>query len=112
LKNNQDKSSHGGKRARSGRRHGVRNKLTREANATLVQLCQAHTDDMVAVLVEIAHSRKASPAARAVAAQAILDRGNGKPMQAHEHAGVDGKPIMVQPVIIMTGRPDPKDDED
>jgi hypothetical protein len=52
LKNNQAKSSHGGKRARSGRRHGVRNKLTREANATLAQLCQAHTEAMVAVLVE------------------------------------------------------------
>jgi hypothetical protein len=36
---------------------------------------------------------KAAPAARVAAAQALLDRGWGKPMQAMEHSGPDGNPI-------------------
>jgi hypothetical protein len=66
---------------------------------------------MVGVLVEIALSKKASPAARAVAAQAVLDRGCGKPMQAHEFSGRDGKPIPIAPVINLYGKPDLRDDE-
>jgi hypothetical protein len=75
-------------------------------------LCQAHTEAMVAVLVEIAQAKKATWTARAVAAQAVLDRGCGKPMQAHEFSGSDGKPLQVAPVIIMTGKPKPDDPEE
>jgi hypothetical protein len=106
LENYQQKSKHGGPRPNSGRPRGVRNKLTREANATLTQLCQAHTEEMVRVLVEVARSKKASPAARAVAAQAVLDRGNGKPMQSHEIGGPEGSPIPIAPVINLYGKPD------
>jgi hypothetical protein len=76
----------------------------------LTQLCQAHTEEMVGVLVEIARSENASPAARVVAAQAVLDRGNGKPMQSHEFSGRDGKPIPIAPVINLYGKPDLPDD--
>jgi hypothetical protein len=74
-----------------------------------MQLCQAHTGDMVAVLVEIANSRNASPASRAVAAQAILDRGNGKPLQAVAHGDPDGNPLKMTATIILTGKPDPEE---
>jgi hypothetical protein len=110
LENYQQKSKHGGPRPRSGRPRGVRNKLTREANATLTQLCQAYTEEMVGVLVEITRSKNASPVARAAAAQAVLDRGNGKPMQSHEFSGRDGKPIPIAPVINLYGKPDLPDD--
>jgi hypothetical protein len=42
-----------------------------------------------------------------VAAQAILDRGNGKPMQRSEHSGPDGNPLMATAMIILTGMPEP-----
>jgi hypothetical protein len=65
---------------------------------------------MVRVLVEIAHSKKASPAARAVAAQAVFDRGCGKPMQSNELSVRYGKPIPIAPVINLYGKLDLPDD--
>jgi hypothetical protein len=56
---------------------------------------------------ELALAPKVAPAARAVAAQAILDRGNGKPMQRSEHSGPDGNPLMATAMIILTGMPEP-----
>jgi hypothetical protein len=52
---------------------------------------------------------KNAPAARAVAAQAVLDRGNGKPLQRSEHSGPDGNPLMSTATIILTGMPDPEE---
>jgi hypothetical protein len=80
-------------RKTGGRKAGTLNKLTREANANLMQLCQAHTEEMVGILLSIARSRQTSPQARTSAAQAILDRGNGKPVQSHEVGGKNGGPI-------------------
>jgi hypothetical protein len=64
---------------------------------------------MVTVLVELARCKKASPAARAVAAQAVLDRGNGKPIQSHEFSGPEGSPIPIRPVINLLGKLAPDD---
>lgn len=44
---------------------------------------------------------------RVAAAQVLLDRGYGKPMQAHEHSGKDGQAIVFQ---IATGVPRAPDD--
>lgn len=50
--------------------------------ATLTALAQEHTNDALAALVEVMNDRAAAPSARVSAAQAILDRGWGKPLQA------------------------------
>jgi hypothetical protein len=50
-------------------------------------LCQGLTEEMVGILAAIARNEDASTAARVNAAEAILDRGNGKPAQSVEHSG-------------------------
>lgn len=49
---------------------------------SLTALAQEHTDDALAALVEVMNNRAAAPSARVSAAQAVLDRGWGKPLQA------------------------------
>lgn len=44
------------------------------------EAAQAHTFDMLAVLVSVAKDEGAPPAARVTAANAVLDRGHGKPV--------------------------------
>jgi hypothetical protein len=82
-----------GCRKTGGRKAGVGNKITREAKMALAELCQAYTQEMVEILVTVARDRKATPTARAAAAEAVLDRGNGKPAQYHEMGGMGGGPI-------------------
>jgi hypothetical protein len=73
----------GGKRPGAGRPKGARDKLTREAGATLSELARAYTDQALEVLVQIAVSGE-SEAARVSAANALLDRGYGKASQPIE----------------------------
>jgi hypothetical protein len=72
---------------RGGRKAGTPNKVTNEVR----ELAQQHTEEALAVLVEIALSANAAPAARVSAASAILDRGHGRPPQAI--TGEGGGPI-------------------
>jgi hypothetical protein len=96
----------GGKRENAGRPPGSRNKVTAENGRRLKELAALHTAEMLEILLSMARDETTSPAARIAAAVAVLDRGNGKPMQSHEFGGPDGKPIAIQPVINMYGRPD------
>lgn len=59
----------------------------------IVALSRSHTDAAVKTLVGIMNQPKAPAAARVSAANAILDRGWGKPSQAVVHTGKDGGPI-------------------
>jgi hypothetical protein len=54
--------------------------------------------------VQVAQSSE-SDAARVAAANALLDRGYGKPRQGVEHTGVDGAPIAhaVQITFVTAG---------
>lgn len=52
--------------------------------------------EMLAVLVKIANDPKATPSARVAAANSVLDRGWGKPVQAV--TGEDGGPLTVATV--------------
>jgi hypothetical protein len=49
----------------------------------------------VDTLVEIMGDKKAPQSARVTAANALLDRGFGKPLQSMEHTGKDGGPLEV-----------------
>lgn len=68
----------GGKRPGAGRKRGVPNKAT----ATVKEAAQAFTDDALKVLAGIMKNAKEPAAARVAAANAILDRGHGKPKQS------------------------------
>jgi hypothetical protein len=61
--------------------------------AEVQQLARAHTVTAINTLAQIASAAKAPPAARVSAAQALLDRGWGKPMQPMEHGGPGGGPV-------------------
>lgn len=64
----------GGKREGAGRPKGAVNQTTR----TIREKAREYTDDALAVLVQIAKAGE-SEAARVSAANALLDRGFGKP---------------------------------
>lgn len=72
-----------------GRKKGTPNKVT----ASIRDAARAHTADALGTLVAVMGDIQAPAAARVSAANAILDRGYGKPMQALEHTGRDGAPI-------------------
>lgn len=84
----------GGKRPGAGRPKGSRDRATIEQRGTLEELARAHTSTALNVLVSVAQASD-SDAARVSAANAILDRGYGKPSQAVEHTGPEGGPIEI-----------------
>jgi hypothetical protein len=73
-------------------------------------LVRSHTRSALNVLVGVMRSNKATPAARAAAAGAILDRGWGKPTQAPE--GTKGGALelihRIERVIVHPENPDSK----
>lgn len=82
----------GGSRQGAGRPKGAKDKATRDAGATIGELARAHAEDAIQTLVQVAKSG-ASDSARVAAANALLDRGFGRPPQALEHTGKNGGPI-------------------
>jgi hypothetical protein len=76
---------------RGGRQAGTPNKVTAE----LAGLARIHTAEALATLVHIANDPDAPGAARVAAANAVLDRGHGKPRQALEHGGDGRNPIQI-----------------
>jgi hypothetical protein len=79
----------GGKREGAGRPKGSVNETTK----TIREKAREHTDTALAVLVQIAQASE-SDAARVSAANALLDRGWGKPSQPVDGDG-EGGPIQV-----------------
>ena len=71
-------ASHGGMREGSGRPLGATNKATSELKLNLSELAREHTNDAVDTLLEVMKSGQ-SDSARIAAANAVLDRGYGKP---------------------------------
>ena len=60
--------------------------------AEVKELARAHTGEAIQTLVSIMTNAKAAPAARVAAANALLDRGYGKPLQ---HITGEGGPQYV-----------------
>jgi hypothetical protein len=60
--------------------------------AEVKELARAHTGEAIETLVSIMTNPKSAPAARVSAANALLDRGFGKPAQ---HITGDGGPLFV-----------------
>lgn len=93
----------GGKRPGAGRPKGSRDTATVEQKATLEELARAHTPLALQTLADVAAASE-SDAARVSAAQAILDRGYGKPGQYIQHAGDEDNPIKVEVDPVKMGR--------
>lgn len=75
----------GGKREGAGRKPGSLNKLTFEQKRTLQEIAGEYTDEAIETLANIMRDDKAPHAARATAANSILDRAHGKPKQPIDH---------------------------
>lgn len=73
----------GGYRDNSGRPKGSLNKTTSEQSQRLSELAKDYTHDALMTLVDVAKNGK-SEAARVSAANALLDRGYGKPVAREE----------------------------
>ena len=73
-------NGHGGRREGAGRPAGAPIKSTREQGARLSDLAKSYTDIAFSTLVDVAMNGS-SDAARVAAANAILDRGYGKPRE-------------------------------
>ncbi|MGZ8096731.1 MAG: hypothetical protein ACXWUD_10890 [Methylosarcina sp.] len=69
------KTKRGGRRAGSGRKPGVQNKVTR----ALKEMASEYTERALDVLVEVMEDPEAPHAARVAAADKVLDRGHGRP---------------------------------
>lgn len=82
---------HGGRRPGSGRKPNI---ILAERQ-TLSEKAREHTDDALQTLVEVCKDKKAPPAARVQAANALIDRGYGKPPQAVEIGGIGGDDLTV-----------------
>lgn len=77
-----------------------------KAPTEIRSLARAHTDSAIKTLAGIMNEPEAPHAARVSAATALLDRGWGKPAQAH--AGPDGEGAVEMHHIIEQVIVDPK----
>lgn len=86
----------GGARPGAGRRKGVQNKAT-----VIVKVAaQAFTADALDTLAEIMKDEDQPAAARVAAANALLDRGHGKPKQPLTGGDDDDNPLVVSGVAV------------
>lgn len=79
----------GGARPGAGRPKGSINRVPKP----LKELAKTYTVEAVDALVRVIRDMDSPAVAVVAAANAILDRGHGKPTQAVEHSGPDGSPI-------------------
>lgn len=93
-------AQHGGKRPGAGRKPGGVSKAKRE----LADMAKDYADKALAVLAEIMGDNQQPAAARVSAANAMLDRGHGKPAQAVQLTGSEGGPVTVVTRRIVDAR--------
>ena len=87
----------GGYREGAGRPSGSTNKSTLEQYQRLSELAKTYTEEALHTLVDVARNGR-TDAARVSAANAILDRGYGKPAVREEQSVVDLPPVVIQVV--------------
>jgi hypothetical protein len=91
----------GGKRTGAGRKPGA----TSLAKRDLASLAKEHVDLALDVLVQIAGQGK-SESARVTAANSILDRAYGKPIQSNVEVPIDKVPQTFEGWDIERAQPD------
>jgi hypothetical protein len=95
---------HGGKRTGAGRKPGATSLAKRDLSA----MAKEHVEAALAVLVEIAKAGKSEPA-RVTAANSLLDRAYGKPIQGTVEIPMDKAPQMFEGWDIERAQPNPPD---
>jgi hypothetical protein len=76
----------------SGRKKGGKNKMARDVR----ELAQMHTPAAIAVLAQVMNDDQSPPAARVMAANALLDRGHGKAQQALTEPDAPGRVVNIE----------------
>ena len=94
----------GGHRSGAGRPAGSLNKTTSEQSQRLSELAKDYTNDALLTLIDVAKNGR-SDAARVSAANALLDRGYGKPAVKEDIAAIDLPPVVIQ---IVTPEDEPQ----
>lgn len=97
----------GGARSGAGRPRGARNKLTKAKKQTLTEMAGQYTESALATLAGIMQDTDAPAAARVTAANSLLDRAHGKPLQATTEIPLDRVPEPFTGFLIERAEPDP-----
>lgn len=92
-------TQHGGRRPGAGRKPG----RVSAAKRDIAERAKTHGDAALNALVSIMGDDEAPHSARVSAANAILDRGYGKPRQAVEVSGPAGGPVTIAAERLSTG---------
>ena len=95
----------GGYRNGAGRPTGSLNKTSSERGQRLSELAKDYTHDALLTLVDVAKNGR-SDAARVSAANALLDRGYGKPAVKEEVEHLDLLPVVIQ-ITGPSGKDEP-----
>ena len=90
-------AQHGGKRPGAGRKPGQVSK----AKIDIAERAKTHGDAALQTLAEIMASKDEPASARVAAANALLDRGYGKPAQSLDHSSSDGSMTPAPAHIII-----------
>ena len=89
----------GGMREGAGRPKGSRSAATRQEQDRISDLAKQHSDTALKALTSIAENG-VSEAARVSAANSLLDRAYGKPVQAMAHSGPGEGPIETAEITL------------
>jgi hypothetical protein len=89
------KSNWGGKRTGAGRKPGSRTRANRNETMSLAEAARSHAPVALETLVDICRNGE-SESARVSAANALLDRGYGRPKDRVELTGKDGAAVAVR----------------
>lgn len=90
-------AKHGGPRPGSGRPKGAVSK----AKLDIATKAKEYAEQAIQTLADIMTDVEMTPASRVNAANAILDRGYGKPMQAVEVTGKDKEPVAFTGFVVQ-----------
>lgn len=85
-------ATRGGARPGAGRPKGSREAATKKQQATIAELARKYTHEAIQALVDVMSSKEETGSARVAAANALLDRGYGKPIQATTEVNPDKLP--------------------
>lgn len=97
-------AQHGGKRPGAGRKPGRVSKIKRD----LAEMAKDYGDAALSTLSEIMADNQQPASARVSAANALLDRGYGKPVQGVRVSDPNGGPVQLITRVIV----DPTQDAD
>ena len=96
--------AHGGARKGAGRKP---NKVSK-AKRTIAEMAREHGELALQTLVDVASDPSAPHSSKVSAANSLLDRGFGRPMQVIDNTSSDGT---MTPQVITRTVIDPKSDE-